>query len=215
MKKYFPFRVSTLSTKWLNMICALVFIIPAKVCQSQEINDSLLIATARVYRNLSEALQNKDSVYILDLSKQKFATIPADVFLLTNLRILKMEKCKLQSINSEIEKLTLLHELNLANNKIVVITPKIGTLKNLKVLNLNRNLIEEIPIEIGNLRNLRELYMWDNELSIFPNELKQLSALKIFELRGILIDETDQQRIKALLPDCKVMMSPSCNCKTY
>jgi len=32
---------------------------------------------------------------------------------------------------------------------------------------------------------------------------------------AILIDETDQQRIKALLPDCKVMMSPSCNCKTY
>ncbi|MBL0053544.1 MAG: hypothetical protein IPP29_19645 [Bacteroidetes bacterium] len=50
--------------------------------------------------------------------------------------------------------------------------------------------------------------MWYNELSIFPDEIKKLSALKIFELRGILIDETDQQRIKSLLPDCKIMMSP-------
>ncbi|MBK8848006.1 MAG: leucine-rich repeat domain-containing protein [Bacteroidetes bacterium] len=63
------------------------------------------------------------------------------------------------------------------------------------------------------IKELEEIYLWDNEISIIPAEIKNLYNLKVLELRGILFDEKEQQRVKSLLPECKVYFSPSCNCK--
>src|SRR5947207_2318543 len=44
------------------------------------------------------------------------------------------------------------------------------------------------------------------EVFLFPN-------LKELELRGILFSEEEHQRLKKLLPNAKVNLSPSCQCE--
>jgi Leucine-rich repeat (LRR) protein len=98
-------------------------------------------------------------------------------------------------------------------NKLEKLPDEIGNLTNLVYLGLNRNRIEELPATIGNLENLEVLELWDNELYNIPDEISQLKKLKVLELRGILFSDEEGARIDSLLPNTKVMMSPTCNCK--
>jgi hypothetical protein len=47
-----------------------------------------------------------------------------------------------------------------------------------------------------------------------PDEMGQLRKLSFLELRGILFSDEQQQQFHDMLPETKIMMSPSCNCKT-
>ena len=98
-------------------------------------------------------------------------------------------------------------------NKLTKLPDEVGNLQNLTYLGLNRNLIEELPTSIGNLENLEVLELWDNELYSIPDEISNLKKLKTLELRGILFSNEEGTRIDSLLPNTKVMMSPTCNCK--
>lgn len=180
---------------------------------SQELWDDDSVKAQKIYYSLSEALQNPDSVYRLDLSKQKLSEIPAGVFELKNLIQLKANKNRITEIPAEIEKLRLLQEISFNNNKIRRIPPQIGKLKNLRYIHMNRNLIEEVPDEIGQLFNLEELHLWDNEIGVISDDIRFCSSLRMLELRGILFSSEQQKHVIELLPYTKVFFSPSCNCK--
>ena len=102
--------------------------------------------------------------------------------------------------------------LDLSNNSLVELPSSIGKLENVYYLGLNKNLIENLPHEIGRMKSLQVLEMWDNELQAVPEEIKDLRNLQVLELRGILFSDEEQSQIESLLPDTKVMFSPSCNC---
>ncbi|HNR19577.1 MAG TPA: leucine-rich repeat domain-containing protein [Bacteroidia bacterium] len=189
------------------------FLFPFSFCSAQELWDDDSLKNQKVFTSISEALQNPDSVFRLDLSKQKLTEIPAQVFQLKNLRELKANKNKISVISEAISTLTLLQSLSLENNKLKAIPPQIGELKNLKYLILNRNLIETIPPEIGKLFNLEDLELWDNEISVIADDIRFCSSLKVLELRGILFSDEQQRHIHDILPYTKVYFSPSCNCK--
>ncbi len=169
--------------------------------------------TAYIYRSISAALENPEKVYRLNLSRHKLKVFPSDIFKLKNLRDLNLSRNKLDSVPPEIGTLVNLQRLNMANNKIVQLPDEIGRLTELTYLGLNRNLIESLPPSIGNLQNLEVLELWDNELDTIPEEIAKCTNLKVLELRGILFTDEEHLRLDTLLPNAKVYLSPSCNCK--
>jgi Leucine-rich repeat (LRR) protein len=177
-------------------------------------DDAVLIDdTAYVYRSLSVALANPDKVYKLNLSKHKLKAFPPDIFKLKNLRDLDLSKNKIDSLPKEIGTMANLERLNLSNNLLTQLPDEIGNLTLLTYLGLNRNEIEALPSSIGNLQNLEVLELWDNELETIPEEITKCKNLKVLELRGILFSDEEHMRIDSLLPEVKVYLSPSCNCK--
>ncbi|MFM9056807.1 MAG: leucine-rich repeat domain-containing protein [Bacteroidota bacterium] len=167
----------------------------------------------KVYRSYGEGLRNPDSVFVLDLSKQKRKVLPDEVRQFRTLQELRISRNSLSTLPDWIGELTQLKKLDVSNNKLTSLPASIGLLNKLEFLGLNRNLIRELPVEIGGLSSLQILEMWDNELEVVPDELKKLHALKVFELRGILFSQRDQERIRSLVPDADVYFSPPCNCK--
>jgi Leucine-rich repeat (LRR) protein len=176
--------------------------------KAQVLND-----TTYIYRSLASALENPDKVFRLNLSKKQYTEFPADILKFKNLEELDLSKNKIKELPTGIGSLTNLKKLNLSMNKIVKLPTEIGNLTSLVYLGLNRNVIEELPTSIGNLENLEVLELWDNELYAIPDEIGNLKKLKMLELRGILFSDEEGARIDSLLPNAKVMMSPTCNCK--
>jgi Leucine-rich repeat (LRR) protein len=177
------------------------------------INGQVLNDTTYIYRSLSSAMENPSKVFRLNLSKKQYKEFPHEIFQFKNLRELDLSKNKIQTLPPEIGNLTNLQKLNMANNKLDSLPQEIGNLINLIHMNLSRNKIVELPVTIGNLENLEVLELWDNELNTIPEELSDLKKLKLLELRGILFSDEEGARIDSLLPNTKVMMSPTCNCK--
>ncbi len=179
---------------------------------AQNLLDSLTLSQQKVYKDLTIALNNSDSVFSLDLSKKKLKFIPEEIKKLPNLQWLKLSKNNLKDIPSWIGDLVNLQYLDLSNNDLVELPTSIGKLENVYYLGLNQNLIENLPHEMGQMKNLQVLEMWDNELQAIPEEMKNLHNLQVLELRGILFSNDEQTQIETLLPDTKVLFSPSCNC---
>jgi Leucine-rich repeat (LRR) protein len=191
-----------------KLLIILFFSVSSLSLFAQVVND-----TVYVYQSLQEALAKPDHVYKLNLSKKKLAAIPPEIFQLKNLRVLDLSRNRIVEIPKGIEALQNLQSLNLAFNKIEVLPDEIGKLTQLTYLGLNRNKIGELPPGIGNLENLETLELWDNELYKIPEEIGNLKKLKVLEIRGILFSPDEASRIDSLLPNTKILMSPTCNCK--
>lgn len=190
------------------------FLLSFSHLQAQE-NDSIPINQSpdKIYTSLTQALANPDSVFRLDLSRKKLKNIPEEVFGFKNLYELNISRNHLDSIPSAIGRLTNLHLLKASNNRLTGLPASIGKLTSLRQLDLNRNLIVTLPPEIGKLLNLEKIELWDNEINDLPEEMKNLKQLQILELRGILFTDDQQERIRKMIPDCRVYFSPSCLCK--
>jgi len=200
-------------SQYLKITRLLLFFVCSFAAASAQENTVLVADTAYIYRSLSVALANPDQVYILNLSRNKLKTFPAGILKLKNLRELDLSHNKIDSLPDEIGTLTNLQRLNLSNNNLVELPETIGKLTALVSLILNRNEIELLPPTIGDLENLEVLELWDNELSTIPEEITRCKKLKVLELRGILFSDEEHARIDSLLPDTRVYLSPSCNCK--
>jgi len=179
----------------------------------QEVLDSLTLSQQKVYRNIGDGLQHPDSVFKLDLSRQKRKEVPEEIRKFRNLQVLKLSRNNLKALPEWVGEFKNLQVLDLGYNKLKVLPPGIGNCRQLVFLGLNRNLIETLPKEIGQLELLEVIEMWDNEVQYFPEEIKLLHNLKVFELRGILFSQQEQDQIRQLLPDTDILFSPSCNCK--
>ena len=169
--------------------------------------------TSFVFTNLNDALLKPLSVYKLDLSKKGLKIFPLDLVQFRNLRFLNLNKNKLKNIPKEIGELRNLEVLDVSKNSLEEIAPELGFLKVLRVLVLSRNNLVSIPSAFGDLEKLESLDLWDNDLLPLPDEIAKLKSLKTLDLRGILFSEEEHSRIKTLLPDTKIFLSPSCNCK--
>jgi len=97
-----------------------------------------------------------------------------------------------------------LETLDLENNNLPSLPFAIGSLKSLERLDLDSNNITSLPAEIGKMRSLIWLYLSDNNLTTLPAEIGNLQGLKRLFLQDNPIPETEQQRIRSLLPNCKI-----------
>ncbi|EMJ76589.1 leucine rich repeat protein, partial [Leptospira interrogans str. 2002000631] len=86
------------------------------------------------FTNLKEALEHASSfsssnVRILDLSRQKFAVFPKEIWELEYLEILKLEENRITVLPREINKLKNLKELYLNGNKLTIVPKEIWELE--------------------------------------------------------------------------------------
>ncbi len=183
-------------------------------CLFSQLLDSAQFHSATIYTNLNEALQNSDKVYRLDLSKKKLKVFPMEILKFKNLQELNLSKNKLDSLPEQIGLLTNLQILNVMGNKLLYLPDSIGELKNLKKIVGSRNSLLAIPKRIGDCENLEILDLWENDISTFPEELSKLKKLRWMDLRVILLNDEDHERIRKLLPNTKIFFSPSCKCVT-
>ncbi|MBI4929378.1 MAG: leucine-rich repeat domain-containing protein [Bacteroidetes bacterium] len=181
---------------------------------AQSLLDTASLLASPIYNNLQEALQNPDKVYRLDLSKKKLKVFPVEILKFKNLQELNISKNKLDSLPEQIGTLTNLQVLNVSGNKLQYLPDSIGELKNLKKLVGSRNNLLALPKRIGDLENIEIIDLWENDLSSFPEELSKLKKLRWMDLRVIMIDDNQQERIRQLLPKAKIFFSPSCHCVT-
>lgn len=168
--------------------------------------------SVQTFTTLEQALKNPDQVEVLDLSKSKLEVFPPEIFTFKNLRELYLNKNKIKIIPPEIGSLTNLEIFEISKNRLEQIPAEIGHCVLLKRLVLNQNQIVALPSSMGKLKKLVYLDMWSNNLSVVPAEISDCTSLKEVDLRVIEMTKDEQDRIKKLLPNAKVHMSPYCSC---
>ncbi|MBI2280113.1 MAG: leucine-rich repeat domain-containing protein [Bacteroidetes bacterium] len=163
---------------------------------------------------LEQALkENPLTVYKLTLKKTKLVDLPEAILQFKNLQSLNISKNKLKHFPAMVFKFLYLQKLDVSDNKIVVIPSEIGNLVYLKEFIANQTEIATLPAEIGKLKELVYLDIWGTNVASFPEEIQQLNeTLKEIDMRVIMMSDTENKKIKELLPTTKIHFSKSCNC---
>ena len=193
-------------------IALLVFLLP--VAGSCQLLDSLSLDTMTACTSIQEALKDTANIIKLDLSKGKYSEFPKDIRKLTNLQYLDLSKNKITDIPVWIGELKNLQFLILSKNKIDSLRSQIGDLTHLKYLLINRSELQTLPHTIGKLKELHTLDLWGDNMSSYPYELKYISDnLKVLDLRDVLVNDEQQNFLKAILPNTTLYFSPICPCE--
>lgn len=196
-----------------SILLSIFFVMLYTFSSGQVLLDTVALSQKRNFRSLVEAKLQPDSVFKLDLSRQKRKEVPEEIRSFKNIQVLKLTRNKLKELPSWIGELKNLQVLDISYNDLSSLPDSIGSCSNLVYLGLNRNVIETLPHTIGRLEFLEVIELWDNEVQSLPSEIKNLNNLKVLELRGILFSKEEQDQIHTLLPETDVYFSPSCNCK--
>ncbi|CAB9497226.1 LRR receptor-like serine threonine-protein kinase [Seminavis robusta] len=132
----------------------------------------------------------------LDLSYNKIATLPSQLFLLTSLFVLQLDGNQIEHLPKEVEQMTNLdpcgegwdapdrYWLTLNGNKLASLPTEIGSLTNLRSWNMDSNSISSFPgFEWSNLTHLQSIPLSHNMLnSTIPSELGLLDELAELDL---------------------------------
>jgi len=94
----------------------------------------------------------------VDLSGRRLTKVSQDVFTLTDTTTLDLSDNALSgALPAEVRLLSKLRVLDLSNNNFTGVPAEVGQLSELRVLNLSNNPITGLPYEIGNLGKLERL----------------------------------------------------------
>ncbi len=93
----------------------------------------------------------------------------------------RLNQNSLDSFPEGFTSLTELQSIELGNNRISTVTDSIGSMLRLQILNLSSNKITSLPASIGDLKKLTTFYLKRNPFS-----------------------KPEQDKVKKLMPNCKV-----------
>nr|VZI27953.1 unnamed protein product [Spirometra erinaceieuropaei] len=130
---------------------------------------------------LSNESQNWRCVTYLDLSHNKFASFPREIFCLLTLEYISLSSNALCKLPTGWDDLHRLKEVDLSCNCINDFLPLL-VLDSVEVLKLNQNKIRHIPQAIANLRRLVHFDVRANRIDELPRcliDLKELESLAI------------------------------------
>jgi Leucine-rich repeat (LRR) protein len=130
------------------------------------------------------------------------------------LQELHLKSMRLKAIPQTVWSLHNLTVLDVSNNKLTEISDSLGELLYLERLIINRNDIAALPKQISQLTHLRYIDMFSTQIADFPPEISLLeNTLKEIDMRIILMNDSEKQRLQNYLPKTKFLFSRSCNCK--
>jgi hypothetical protein len=141
----------------------------------------------------------------LNLNRNQLNNLPTEFGQLTKLTNLNLNGNQLGSLPTEFGQLINLTSLNISFNQLNSLPTEFGQLFNLTNLNLNVNQLSSLPSEFGQLTNLTILNLNGNQLSSLPPEFRKLTNLTSLDLRDNPIIQAEQEKIKKLLPKCKII----------
>lgn len=165
-----------------------------------------------MFKGLDKALAvHPDSVFRLDLSKNKLTEVPNEVLQFKNLQELNLSKNKLTSLPSTF-RFDDLRILDVSRNKFNIFPSGICQNVALRNLFMGKNEIKFIPECIGELQNLIVLDIWFNPLEDIPESLTKLRNLRSLDLSGISFNKKQQEKWSKMLPWVKIEFEAACNC---
>jgi Leucine-rich repeat (LRR) protein len=156
------------------------------------------------YKNFKNAVRERKKVLSIDVANKEFKRIPAKLSRLDKIVSFNLLGNRIEKFPKVLSKLETLDEISLSSNRLKYVGSEIGKLKNLRILILNFNQLTELPKEIGKLENLMYLEIGNNKLTTLPEEIKYLTNLQELHIERNNISETEKERIKKLLPKCKI-----------
>ena len=189
----------------------LILVFTSSFSQQKLYSDSAYKKVAP-YVDLQEAVADTGNVTKLILKKKKYTKIPSEIFNMIELEYLDLSKNKIDTLPADLGKLKNLRVLILGKNKLSVIPLELYQLEKLKILDLSSNDISELPEGLSKLKALEELNLWNTSVDKLPEDIMHNDALKLVDMRGILLNYEAQEEVYELLPNVKVYMSPPCNC---
>ena len=143
----------------------------------------VLILSYHCLKTLPRDLSSlKNCLMCLDLSFNKFSSLPLPLTQLVKLEELHLKGNGLVSLCDEIKELQNLRILNLGCNDLAELPSCLTTLNKLKSLDVQRNKIITVCDEIGALQSLEEIQLQNNMLLTLPESFSQMSNLQILHI---------------------------------
>lgn len=165
------------------------------------------------YYELSELENvNPDTVYAIDLSRNRLKEVPPELSRFKNLKGLNLSKNKLTDLPAFFTTFKNLEFLYLKKNKFTHFPAKIFHLDELRYLDISRNKITSIPAGIKNLEKLIYFDFWDNRLTSITSHFKELQQLTFIDFRGTTFSESFVEKWTLAFPNATVKFDNSCSC---
>src|SRR5690554_906894 len=194
-------------TKMKNAFAIGLLIIIGNISWSQIPVDELR------YYSLSELINvNPDTIYAVDLSKERLTEIPKELEQFRNLRGLKLSKNKLEHLPAFFPLFDQLQFLYLDKNKFNYFPAAIFHLSELVYLNISRNEMNSIPAGVKNLKKLKYLDVWDNRFTFIDPAFAELQQLQFIDFRGTTFATSFVEKWTTAFPNTVVKFDNPCNC---
>ncbi|XP_036895634.1 leucine-rich repeat and calponin homology domain-containing protein 2 isoform X1 [Sturnira hondurensis] len=145
-------------------------------------NSGILSLSGRKLREFPGSCYDLTDTTQADLSRNRFAEIPSDVWLFAPLETLNLYHNCIKTIPEPIKNLQMLTYLNISRNLLSALPKYLFDLP-LKVLVISNNKLVSIPEEIGKLKDLMELDISCNEIQVLPQQMGQLHSLRELNIR--------------------------------
>ncbi|XP_054436379.1 leucine-rich repeat and calponin homology domain-containing protein 2 isoform X2 [Pteronotus mesoamericanus] len=145
-------------------------------------NSGILSLSGRKLRDFPGSGYDLTDTTQADLSRNRFAEIPSDVWLFAPLETLNLYHNCIKTIPEPIKNLQMLTYLNISRNLLSALPKYLFDLP-LKVLVISNNKLVSIPEEIGKLKDLMELDISCNEIQVLPQQMGQLHSLRELNIR--------------------------------
>lgn len=152
-----------------------------------------------------------DSVLAVDLKKMNLTELPEELFRFTKIEHLDISKNKFTNVTG-LEYFPQLRYLNIEKNKLDYFPISICQLKNIETLIINRNNISSIPLCIEYCQKLKFIDLWGTSVTGLPEEMTRITTLEKIDFSDVQINKQGQERLKAMFPNVKLLLSPPCNC---
>ena len=162
----------------------------------------------RVYTLAELSQANPDSVFSIDLSREKLTAIPPIVYRFTLIKTLNLSKNKIELLGDSMLVFSHLETLNLTKNKLYAIPFAIFQLSTLKHLLLAENNIER-------LIELETLDLYDNAVNFISPQLKTLPKLKILDIQGVMYNHEFHKQLVNDFRHCTLYLDPPCSCMDW
>ena len=106
---------------------------------------------------------------VLKISQQRLTEFPPHMRNFPNvLRTLDLSENRFVTLPDDIGRFTLLKHLNISENRLTELPAAIGKLIKLETFNAMSNMLVSIPREMINLKHLKQVHLNNNQLTQFP-----------------------------------------------
>ena len=138
------------------------------------------------------------SLVTLDLSNNRFSSLPLVVCELRALEELHLNNNCISCLPEQISNLSQLTTLSLQVNKLQALPASVCNLASLRTLNAEDNNIETLPSEICQLQHLRRLYLKCNRITRLPQQIRELPKLEELHLSNNQLEYVELVGLQSL-----------------
>ncbi|MDA7501819.1 leucine-rich repeat domain-containing protein [Chitinophagales bacterium] len=170
--KYPILRLDEENSEVIRKVTDLIRRHAIKLLKDNVSQDTMLTAYS-----IEEALAHPEKIYRLHLRNSRIKSLPTEIGLLINLRVLDISGSRITKIPESISNCIYLKALIANASKLESIPITIGELKNLRILNLAACQIREVPPELGKVVSLWSLSLGSNKIDSLPNSFSNLKNL--------------------------------------